>query len=72
LVGDALAAGLLETPFSVVLPGEAYHFVCAEGLETRADIANLRSWFARELANGPHRKPTRSLRGSGCKKASSG
>jgi LysR family glycine cleavage system transcriptional activator len=56
LVGDALAAGLLEAPFSVALPGETYHFVCAEGLEKRADMVNLRSWFARELANGPRRK----------------
>jgi len=50
LVSDALKAGLLVAPFSVVLPGDAYHFVCAEGVEHRADITSLRAWFARELA----------------------
>lgn len=49
LVSDALRAGLLVAPFSVSLPGDAYHFVCAEGLENRADISSLRAWFAREL-----------------------
>ncbi len=45
LVADALAAGLLEAPFSQALAGDAYHFACATGLETRADIAALRVWF---------------------------
>lgn len=53
LVSDALAAGLLEAPFSVALPGETYHFVCAEELEGRPDIAQLRNWFVRELADAP-------------------
>jgi len=51
LARDALAAGLLVAPFSVVLPGEVYHFVCAEGLEEGAEITDLRNWFARELAD---------------------
>jgi LysR family transcriptional regulator, glycine cleavage system transcriptional activator len=54
LVSDALRTGLLVAPFSVALPGDAYHFVCAEGLEHRADIASLRNWFASELADEPH------------------
>jgi LysR family glycine cleavage system transcriptional activator len=49
LVSDALRAGLLVAPFSVSLPGDAYHFVCAEGLESRADLSSLRAWFARQL-----------------------
>jgi LysR family glycine cleavage system transcriptional activator len=53
LVSDALRAGLLVAPFRVFLPGDAYHFVCAEGLENRADISSLRAWFARELAREP-------------------
>jgi LysR family glycine cleavage system transcriptional activator len=50
LAGDALAAGLLVAPFAPTLPGETYHFVCAEGLEARSDIASLRDWFVRNLA----------------------
>ncbi len=50
LVGQALQAGMLVAPFTVVLPGDTYHFVCADGLEDRADIASLRGWFVRELA----------------------
>jgi LysR family transcriptional regulator, glycine cleavage system transcriptional activator len=53
LARDALAAGLLVAPFSVVLPGEGYHFACAEGLEGRPEITSLRNWFARELADAP-------------------
>jgi LysR family glycine cleavage system transcriptional activator len=53
LVSHALRAGLLVTPFSVVLPGDSYHFVCAEGLQDRADIAKLRAWFVRQLSNEP-------------------
>jgi LysR family glycine cleavage system transcriptional activator len=45
LVADALAAGLLQAPFAQSLAGDAYHFACAEGLEHRADIAALRTWF---------------------------
>ncbi|MFQ6162327.1 LysR substrate-binding domain-containing protein [Sinorhizobium meliloti] len=45
LVADALAAGLLEAPFSQTLAGDAYHFACALGLEQRNDIAALRTWF---------------------------
>lgn len=59
LVGDALAAGLLEAPFSVTLPGEAYHFVSAKELEGRSDIVKLRNWFARELAQEPGAGTTR-------------
>lgn len=50
LVADALATGLLEAPFPQVLAGDAYHFACAIGLETRADIAALRAWFQDALA----------------------
>ena len=53
LARDALAAGLLIAPFPVALPGETYHFACAEGLEEQAEMVSLRSWFARELANEP-------------------
>lgn len=53
LARDALAAGLLTAPFSVALPGETYHFVWAEGLEGRPEIAGLRDWFARQLADAP-------------------
>ncbi|RVK42787.1 LysR substrate-binding domain-containing protein [Sinorhizobium meliloti] len=45
LVADALAAGLLEAPFTQSLAGDAYHFACALGLEQRTDIAALRMWF---------------------------
>ncbi|RJG40614.1 LysR substrate-binding domain-containing protein [Mesorhizobium sp. DCY119] len=49
LAVDALAANLLETPFSQTLTGDAYHFACAFGLEQRADIAALRDWFQRSF-----------------------
>lgn len=45
LVVDALAAGLLETPFAQTLAGDAYHFACAIGLEQRADITALKAWL---------------------------
>lgn len=45
LVADALAAGLLATPFMQTLAGDAYHFVCASGLEQRQDIIALRTWL---------------------------
>lgn len=51
LVSDALRAGVLVAPFTVSLPGDAYHFVCAEGVEDRADIASLRAWFTREMTS---------------------
>ncbi|AAK91013.2 MULTISPECIES: LysR substrate-binding domain-containing protein [Rhizobium/Agrobacterium group] len=51
LVADALAAGLLIAPFSGELAGDAYHFACAIGLETRADIVALREWF--QVSLGP-------------------
>lgn len=54
LVTDALATGLLVTPFPSTLPGEPYHFVCAEGLEEHTAIAKLRGWFVRQLASEPH------------------
>lgn len=53
LVADGLAAGLLEAPFSEELAGDAYHFACAIGLETRADIVALREWFQRSLRADP-------------------
>jgi LysR family glycine cleavage system transcriptional activator len=53
LASDALRAGLLVTPFPILLPGDTYHFVCADGLEESADIASLRCWFARELTHDP-------------------
>jgi LysR family transcriptional regulator, glycine cleavage system transcriptional activator len=49
LASNALRAGLLVAPFSIARPGEAYHFVCADGLEHRADISNLRAWFVQAL-----------------------
>jgi LysR family glycine cleavage system transcriptional activator len=52
LVADALAANLLEAPFSQTLAGDAYHFACASGLEQRADMAALRAWFRASLADG--------------------
>lgn len=45
LAADAIAAGLLEAPFTQTLAGDAYHFACAEELEQRADIVALRQWF---------------------------
>lgn len=50
LVSHALDAGVLVAPFPVSLPGDSYHFVCAEGLAEHADIASLRQWFAGEMA----------------------
>jgi len=49
LVSHALDAGVLVAPFPVTLPGDGYHFVCAAGLEERADIARLGQWFTREM-----------------------
>jgi LysR family glycine cleavage system transcriptional activator len=51
LVADALASGLLVQPFSEVLQGETYHFVCAAGLGARDDVARLREWFRQNLAS---------------------
>ncbi len=45
MVADSIAAGLLEAPFSQTLAGDTYHFSCAMGLEQRADIVALRTWF---------------------------
>ena len=56
LVADALAAGVLVQPFEAALPGAAYHFVCAPGLQDRPDVAALRAWFGKALgglADGP-------------------
>jgi len=50
LVADALAAGLLARPFDASLPGDAYHFACAPGLQDRPDVAALRDWFQQGLA----------------------
>jgi LysR family transcriptional regulator, glycine cleavage system transcriptional activator len=49
LVADALEAGLLEAPFPQTLAGDAYHFACATGLESRTDIVVLREWFRSAL-----------------------
>jgi LysR family transcriptional regulator, glycine cleavage system transcriptional activator len=49
LVSHALRAGLLVTPFDIRLPGDSYHFVCADGLNDREDIVRLRRWFSRAL-----------------------
>jgi LysR family glycine cleavage system transcriptional activator len=57
LVADALAAGLLVRPCAVTLPGETYHFVCAESLEASPGIGSLRSWFVQQLANEPRGMP---------------
>ncbi|PUB38079.1 LysR substrate-binding domain-containing protein [Pseudomonas sp. GV047] len=51
LLADALAAGLLVAPFSEQLAGDAYHFVCAVGVEMRADIATIREWFQTALGS---------------------
>lgn len=53
LVADALSAGLLSQPFVEVLRGETYHFVCAPGLSSRADVVALREWFQRNLMTLP-------------------
>ncbi|MFB9952885.1 LysR substrate-binding domain-containing protein [Rhizobium puerariae] len=45
LAGDALASGLLVTPFAQTLAGDAYHFACATGLEQRQDIMALKTWL---------------------------
>jgi LysR family glycine cleavage system transcriptional activator len=50
LVEDAINARLLTVPFSQMLAGDAYHFVCSPELETRADIMALRTWFQSCLA----------------------
>jgi LysR family glycine cleavage system transcriptional activator len=52
LVADALAAGLLETPFKETLDGETYHFACAAAVETRPDIVTLRNWFVQAMSRG--------------------
>ncbi|YCI06535.1 LysR substrate-binding domain-containing protein (plasmid) [Ensifer sp. D2-11] len=59
LVADALAAGLLEVPFSQSLAGDAYHFACALGLEQRSDIAALRMWFKTSLSAAQPEPPDR-------------
>jgi LysR family glycine cleavage system transcriptional activator len=53
LVADALAAGLLEAPFTATLPGDAYHFACAIGLEQHIGISALREWFQQALRTAP-------------------
>lgn len=50
LVANALASGLLVQPFTEVLRGDTYHFVCAPDLRTRADVLSLRTWFQDNLA----------------------
>jgi LysR family glycine cleavage system transcriptional activator len=55
LASDALRAGVLVAPFPTSLPGDTYHFVCADGVDERADIVSLRNWFTRELGD-PTRK----------------
>ena len=45
LVEAAIQASLLIAPFSQTLAGDAYHFACSPGLEARADIVALRTWF---------------------------
>jgi len=52
LAADALASGLLVQPFSEVLRGETYHFVCAPGLGVRADVIALLDWFQNNLGSG--------------------
>lgn len=54
LASDAIASGLLVVPFSTTLPGERYHFACAEGTYDRPDIAALRNWLTSSLAVGVH------------------
>ncbi|GGA51310.1 LysR family transcriptional regulator [Nitratireductor aestuarii] len=52
LVADALESGLLVAPFSNLLPGDSYHFVCAKTLAERPDVVRLRNWFQAALADG--------------------
>jgi LysR family glycine cleavage system transcriptional activator len=51
LARDALASKLLVAPFDITLPGERYHFVCAQGIQDRPDIVELRNWLVRALAD---------------------
>lgn len=51
LVRDAIVSGLLVAPFDAALPGERYHFVCAEGIQDRPDIDGLRNWLVRALSD---------------------
>lgn len=53
LAADALASGLLVQPFSDVLRGETYHFVCPPGLGVQTDVAALRAWFENNLGPRP-------------------
>lgn len=50
LAAKALAAGVLQAPFAHSLTGDAYHFACAAGLEHRADIIALQTWFQASMA----------------------
>lgn len=52
LVVDALKAGLLVSPFALSLAGDAYHFVCADGLDARPDIVALRRWLQEAFREG--------------------
>lgn len=49
LVADAVATGLLVTPFPQTLRGATYHFVSAPEIATRGDVVALRTWFQRQL-----------------------
>lgn len=51
LAADALASGLLVTPFRPTLKGDTYHFVCAQGVGGRPEVAILRDWFRNNLAS---------------------
>ncbi|MQA23039.1 LysR substrate-binding domain-containing protein [Rugamonas rivuli] len=58
LVADALAEGLLAMPFEQTLAGDAYHFVCAPELDSRADVVRLRDWFLETMdAASPRLRP---------------
>jgi LysR family transcriptional regulator, glycine cleavage system transcriptional activator len=60
LVADALSAGLLHAPFAQRLTGDAYHFLCAPGLEQQRHVIALRAWFDQAMGTA---RPDHAARG---------
>ena len=55
LVVKDLADGRLVTPFKTALDtGVRFRFLCAEGAETRPQIAAFRDWIVAEIAKTEH------------------